>query len=253
MRILLLIFITLQFCSFAQDKVFMKNGKRLNGIVVSVANEVVYFKLSDTSKIEKIKKEDILLIDAARGTRYIFGSDRSAEATATAPKVKYKKNSIGMQPADLLFGRATFVYERLSKNGKVGCAFPVSLAFFPPWFIFEEDPSGTFEKVEGLKIISGIDLNFYLTDNEHSRFFIGPRIRFGTDPFISSALGFQVQGYTIQTQIGWRFGQTDRQLSQHLSLGFGIGKILDIPAGLRVHPEQVFGWYSLNYRVGINW
>jgi hypothetical protein len=52
-----------------------------------------------------------------------------------------------------------------------------------------------------------------------------------------------IKGYTFQTQIGWRFGNPNNLLCQHLSLGFGVVKVLTIPNSSVIAPKSFFAWY----------
>ncbi len=248
MRFLFFIFLIPCFGGLAQDKVFLKNGKSLNGIVVSVSNEIVYFRLNDTSALQQFKKEDVLLIDAARGNRYIFGKESARKEKGSLAPQNIKRNSLGMQPVDIFTGRITFVYERLNSSGNIGVAFPLSLTFDPVGGLIKQDSSLFIERIPGVKFITGLDVLFYIVEKENSRLFIGPRIRYGTDMFLGN-----LEGYTIQTQIGYRFGKTDRKFSQHLSAGFGVAGILTPPAGAMVQSGQFFSWFSINYRLAFNW
>jgi hypothetical protein len=247
MRHLLFIFILVSVTASAQDNVFLKNGKKLSGNVVSVSNEIVYFRLYDTSALQQLKKADVLMIDASRGRRYIFGK-QSAPKEKTISTTIFTRNSFGMQPIDIFTGRITFVYERLNKAGNIGFALPFSLTFDPVGTLIRQDSSQQTERIPGVKFITGLDVNFYLVDKEYSRLFAGPRIRYGTDMFLGN-----VEAYTIQSQVGYRFGEPANKFSQHLSVGVGVAGILTPPAGATVPNGQFFSWFSFNYRLGFNW
>jgi len=248
MRIVIIILLFFTFSCFGQDKIFLKNGKTLNGIVVSVSSEIVYFKLTDTSATQKLKKTDILLIVAARGTRYIFGEDSSPKLRNASEPTGFKRNSVGMQPFGIFSGRITFIYERLNKTGTIGVAIPLILTFDPTGSVLKLDSARTTERIPGMKLITGLDVNFYVVKKQYSQLFVGPRIRYGTDMLLGN-----IEGYSIQTQIGYRFGKPEKLFSQHLSVGFGVAGILTPPAGAVVPAGQFYSWFSLNYRLAFNW
>jgi hypothetical protein len=150
-----------------------------------------------------------------------------------------------------MFGRATIVYERFTKDNKVGFVFPLSLTFDPIGTLYNsriDTSMNSVKRIKGVNFIGGMDVNFYIGKNEHTKFFVGPRIRYGTDMFLRG-----IEAYSIQTQFGWKIGNPAKASIQHLSFGFGLVRILSSPAGALISPKQSYGWYSLNYRVGIKW
>lgn len=236
----------------AQDKLFFSNGLVKTGIVVSIAKEVVYFRSTDTSAMQEINKKELVMVENYRGVRYLFSTKEKASlSNSTAVTSVQKRNFLGMQPMAILVGRFTVVYERLNKTGSIGLVIPFSLTFDPFGSLYRsriDTSRNVSRRISGINYITGVDLNFYLGKTEHFKFFLGPRIRYGTDQFLRGA-----EGYSIQTQFGWQFGKPDSKLIQHFSMGFGFVRILSSPLGLLIDPKQSYGWYSINYRVSIPW
>ncbi|MDO9000825.1 MAG: hypothetical protein Q7W45_13740 [Bacteroidota bacterium] len=235
----------------AQDKLFYKNGNVKKGYVVSVTKEVVFFKNSDTSiQTQQIPKTDLLLLENYKGDVFIFANDKKTESEKPETKL-YKRNALGVQPFAVLFGRVTLVYERFTKDNKIGFVFPLSLTFDPMGSLYNsriDTNRNSVKRLKGVNFIGGLDVNFYVGRRESSKFFVGPRIRYGTDMFLRG-----IEAYSLQTQLGWKYSNPKKSMIQHLSFGFGFVRILSSPAGPLISPKQSYGWYSINYRVGIKW
>jgi hypothetical protein len=208
----------------------------------------VFFRKNDTSATEQLKKSDLIMVQDVTGKRYIFSDKKKAESLDRDPG---KRNIIGAQPFGLLWGRATFVYERLNQKRNIGLVIPFSLTFDPFGSIYKENIDSTansIKRIPGIKFIAGIDLNFYIGESKFATFFIGPRFRYGTDLFLRN-----IEAYSYQTQVGWRFGSPSAIFVQHISAGAGFVNILSSPAGNLINPNQSYLWISINYRAGVKW
>jgi hypothetical protein len=249
MKNLLLLVIAFHFSGLAQDKLFLRNGSVITGDLISIGKEILYFKKIDTSGTLRINRSDAILLSDDNGKSYVFAAELK-EKNKTNNNPSLKRNFLGAQPLGLLFGRATFVYERLNKNGNVGLVLPFSLTFDPFGKIYNSrlDTTTGRGRIPGIKFIAGIDINFYPGSGEPVRFFFGPRVRYGTDLFLRS-----IEAYTYQTQLGWRFTGNEIPVVHHLSVGFGFVRIVSAPTGNLINPRQSFGWLSLNYRVSLRW
>jgi len=252
MKWLVIICVILTLGLRSQDKVFFANGTVQNGWVVSIAKEFVYFKTTDTSRTQQLKKSDVLMIETYKGERYIFEKkpERKNDPPVNNEPENKIRNFLGAQPLAVFLGRVTLVYERTSKNGKIGLVLPFSLTF-NPFNVFYESvadstPNAT-PPVTGLNYILGADLNFYFGKMSKRQFFIGPRFRYGTDQMLEGT-----EGYSLQSQFGWRFNSVNR-LTRHLSLGFGFVKVLSATPGTGIDPKQSYVWYSINYRFSFRW
>ncbi len=233
----------------AQDRLFFNNGTVRSGTVVSVGKDVLYFKNTDTAAAQLIKKSDLLLFENYRGVRYLFGRDDSPGARMPGDRAGTAKrkhqNSLSVQPFGLFMGRATLRYEHISDDGKIGIAIPLSLSF-NPYPQLQKVDTVIFTPKAGVNVIGGVDLNFYVGMDNGSQLFIGPRFRFGTDVLL-----FDTEGYSLQTQVGWKFEDEQGRLVQHLSVGFGFLKILSSSA--LIVNQRTFGCYSVNYAIGLKW
>lgn len=251
-KLYIFIFLFFALCLGAQDKLFFKNGKIQKGYIVSISTDVIYYKNSDTSlQTFQIPKSEIILVENYKGDVFIYSQKKTNHAKDTLQAAAFKQNAIGMQPFGIFFGRVIFVYERFTKNNSVGFVFPLSLTFDPSGKLYSSgiDTSNNAPKrLSGINFIGGLDVNFYIGKNETSKFFVGPRIRYGTDMFMEG-----IEAYSAQTQFGWKYGKDDKPFIQHLSFGFGVVRILSSPAGARINSKQSYPWFSMNYRLGIKW
>ncbi len=251
MRYTLLILLFTSFFLRAQDKVFFKDGSFKKGVIISMGNDFIFFKTSDTSLTsQKIARTDLLLVERYNGKIFIFAASEKPTADTSLKNKLFYRNSFGLLPLNFLTGRITVLYERLNKTGRIGVVIPLSLAFDPvgPIYTLKND-SNNFAAghKKGINFIGGADLNFYLGKGDFEGFFIGPRVRYGTDMFLG------IEGYSVQTQFGWRSGQGDEKVSQHVSVGIGFVRILASSAGSLIDPKQSYGWFSINYRLSVNW
>lgn len=233
----------------AQDKLFFKNNTSRKGIILSVTKDYILFKSSDTSNLEKIKTSDLILMEDYRGTRYLFGKQDKNAVTEQHNNSVSKRNSIGVQPLSIFFGRATFVYERLSKDGKIGFALPLIVTFSPNYLNPDDaDSSQINQPSAGLNFISGLDLNFYFGNGGKFSYFAGPRLRYGTDVALSN-----IEGITLQTQLGIKIQPTNKKIVQHLAIGYGFARILSSPLAPAITSRQNYPWCSVTYRISFMW
>jgi hypothetical protein len=228
-----------------QDKMFFRDGTVRTVTVVSVNDDQVYFREADQNGVQKIRKELLLMIEHQDSRTHVFAKPAPQSTLA----VTGRRNMMGIQPFGLITGRATVAYERLSADERIGVVLPFTLTFNPRYGTYETvlDSSLTAGRNE-VGFITGIDVNFYLGKKKRSRFFLGPRFRYGTDVFLQ-----KIEGYTLQTQLGWRFGPDEGRLAQHLTFGFGFVKVLSTILGPFPFPARSFGWFSAGYRVSFRW
>lgn len=247
-----ILFFLISFALNAQDKLIFKNGEIKKGFIVSIGQDVVFFKNNDTALTTKqIPKSDLILLENYKGDVFIFSETKKDQDLKKTESPVFKRNAIGLQPLAIFFGRATIVYERFTKDNKIGFVFPLSLTFDPIGTLYNSrlDTSiNSVKRIKGVNFIGGMDVNFYIGKNENTKFFVGPRIRYGTDMFLRG-----IEAYSVQTQFGWKIGDPNKTSIQHLSFGFGLVRILSSPAGALISPKQSYAWYSVNYRVGIKW
>jgi hypothetical protein len=250
MRKFLVIFILLSSVLTAQDKLIFRDGTSKKGIITTVTKEYVYFKKTDTSSIEKIRKSKLIFMEDYHGTRYVFSLNDTLSNTKRKNQdngLKYR-NSLSMQPLALLFGRLNLTYERLSKDGKVGVVIPLILTYDPSFGnIYTADTTLKSVHIKGVSYITGVDINYYFGKKDGLKLFLGPRIRYGTDMAF-----FNTEAYSVQTQIGIKVGRAESRVVQHLSVGYGFVRIISSNS-LRYDAKQSHLWFSLNYRFGVKW
>ena len=250
MKYILIILLFYTSSNFAQDKVIYNDGKIVYGKIISIGSNVVYFKNSDSSEVQQIEKSNLIFAEISKSKRYVFKDSINSKNISTF-KLKEKKHFIGIQPLGVFVGRINLIYERLSANQKVGFVLPISITFDPNSIFYKIGRDSTRNNIiqsnKKIGIITGFDVNFYLGQKATRCFFIGPRFRYGNNLFIEN---FNL--LTFQTQIGWRFQKPVSPFVQHLSFGFGLAKIsIALPRPFNTNP--IFSWFSLNYRLGINW
>lgn len=247
---LIILFICLVFLCKAQDKIYYADGSTRSGVLVSVGQEFVFFKINDTSAIEKISKSELVLAVDKAGTRYLIAKPLHAEVKSyklQTPAYPHP-NLLGVQPLDIFVGRIGLYYERLSLDDKLGVVIPFSLSFNPFGSLYKSARSPALSARGVYNYIGGLDLNVYPMEGEFTKLFFGPRLRYGTDVMLN-----QSEALSVQTQFGLRIGNKDSRFIQHASFGIGFVKVIS-SKGLAITNKQEFrGWYSLNYRASFAW
>lgn len=265
---ILLILATFVFTSnmLAQDKLVLKNGNKVHCKIVSLNIHTISYKDSvNGENIITIPKNEVLMAEYSKsGSVYIFGDEESAKTQTVTnlgmtyaermQKIREKEkalpnNIIGIQFPDLLMGKLTLTYERLFLDKQLGIVIPFSLTYDMKAIVY---PGVKDTTANGLKIrrnvgfMTGIDINYYFeTRSPRTKFFVGPRFRYGTDVFM-----FNITGYTVQFQNGFLFSGASGKTTGTLALGFGFVKILSSPAGGGLSKNQGFPWMSITYRLG---
>lgn len=238
--------------SKAQDKIIFTDGKSVKGIVISFANDFVFFKKNDTSvSTIKFPKKDVLLIEKYDGSVYLFARNDVKAKDTLRQIFPQRKNYAYFQPYGVFLGRVATSYERLSKDGKIGYVIPLILTFDPVGSLYKENNDSTgFDRKHyaGINFISGADINFYIGQKERIKFYIGPRLRYGVDMFLENT-----EGYSLQSQFGWKSDKPNSRFVQHLAFGFGFVRVLSISGTNRISPKQSFGWGSVTYKLGFKW
>lgn len=251
MQKLVIIFLFLSLYTKAQDKLFFTDGTVQKGILMSVTKDIIYFKATDTSEVQAIRKSNLLLAEDYKGVRYVFSKQPTVKESIVSEKKALKRNSIGTQPFGIFTGRATLAYERFTADDRIGFVIPVSLTFDPIGVLYNsqiDSSANSSKRITGVNFITGMDVNFYLGRDNGIKFYLGPRFRYGTDLFLRG-----IEAYSFQTQFGLRLGESTGGFVQHISIGFGFVRILESPSGSLINPKQSYAWYSINYRLGIRW
>ena len=109
------------------------------------------------------------------------------------------------------------------------------------------DSGQRLEHLPGLGFIAGLDVNYYLEKGSDLRFYMGPRIRYGVDKLLR-----ELEGFSFQYQLGYSLWVKSRAV-HHFSVGYGFVKVLNAPQSYTRNPDQLLGWFSINYRINLRW
>jgi hypothetical protein len=262
----ILLFLLFAFCfSKAQDKLFLKNGQKKTCRIIAFNVATVDFKdTARNAELQSIGRSDILMAEKD-GEVIIFGTELSPNISAAERKntrienkkaairekeQTFKNGIIGWQPLDLLWGRLTLTYERLLLDKKIGVMVPFILSFDPRVLVPEGNSNDTVVNTStpvrrNTAIITGLDLNYYYETRSHSKFFFGPRFRYGTDVNLAN-----ITGYTIQFQNGFLLCDARGKMATTFALGFGFARITSTPFSSPFNPRQSFPWMSFTLRLG---
>lgn len=251
----------------AQDKLILKEGKKINCKILSINLSTIDYKDTTIStNVFTIDKTEILMAELKSGEVYVFGNE-SGSKTFSQVKTKadkdndrraairekergFKDNIIGFQPIDIVWGRLTFTYERLFMDKRMGVAIPFSLSYDPRVLIpgsSNDTIVNTREKVRhNTGFITGIDLNYYQESKSHTKFFFGPRFRYGQDVNLAN-----ITAYTIQFQQGFLLCDSKGKMATTFALGFGFARIISTPFSSGYNEKQSYPWMSFTLRLGI--
>ncbi len=243
-------------CQFmwAQDKLILKTGKIKTVRIVSITDQlVIYLDSSNTESTSHIKKDELSLIERKDGSILLVDVKKGdaikkweVETDSVMKAWRKKENLlgnhlIGIQPLSLIWGRATFNYEYLFSDKKVGIMIPLILTFNP----YKNStntfgtPSTTYINQKEPDFIYGLDLNFYFSKRPVTKFFVGPRVRYGNDVLS------RIKGLTGQFQFGWLFSGEKSRFPQHFSFGMGFVSL----ENRAISRDKYFAWGSINYRI----
>lgn len=266
-RIHILLFLSLLACvnTFAQDRLILKDGRKINCRVISVNLTTIDYKDSTSTLLITLDKTEILMAELKSGEKYIFGNETAK--TISPPKTKFEKdldrkaairekektfknNIYGFQPIDIVWGRLTFTYEHLFMDKRMGVVVPFSLTYDPRVLIpnsSNDSLVNTREKVRrNVGFITGLDLNYYYESKSHTKFFFGPRFRYGTDVNLAN-----ISAYTVQFQQGFLLCDSKGKMATTFAFGFGFARIISTPFSSGFNPKQSYPWVSFTLRLGI--
>lgn len=261
----------------AQDKVIFKDGRKLHCKILAInPNTITYKDSANADKMITVAKNDVLMAEYKSGSVYIFGNTTSTPSNSIVNKPRDRKaeirerektfanNIIGIQIPDLAFGRLTLSYERLFFDKQIGVAVPLSMSFDRRILSLASantsSSSSTSSSSNGtttstssqsdkirtnLGFITGFDVNYYFESRSHTRFFIGPRVRYGTDVTMQN-----ITAYSVQCQNGILIGSRSGKLASTLAIGFGFVRIIASPFGNGINPNQSYPWASFTFRLG---
>lgn len=178
---------------------------------------------------------------------------------------------MGFYPTQLLLGRFTMSYERLFANKSIGINIPFSITFNPGNALrylatgstsVSPSPTNTTntnsnnnnsssnnnrnnneQPPSGVGFIGGFDINYYYDIEPETKYYFGPRIRYGTDILLGS-----IEGLTFQIQNGIMLTSGKNFAT---NVGFGVG-FFKLSAKYANYPgyssKQVYPWMSITWR-----
>jgi hypothetical protein len=259
--ILILIFFSAFGFFKAQDKLIFKTGKKVNCKVLSIDASTVSY--SDSVSTQKTAAKKDLIMAEKNGAVFIFGASENSfptystssdkpfdynESRAKARKEKEKtfsNNIIGIQIPDLVFGRLTMTYERLFNEKQIGITIPASLSY-DPRILFSglQDTASVRQNPirTNVGFITGLDINYYFARKSYSKFFVGPRLRYGTDVYLQN-----LTGYSVQLQNGFLACSSNGKMASTFAFGVGFVRVTSFNG---IDPRQSFPWMSVTIRIG---
>lgn len=278
--IITLLLSLMQVC-YAQDKLFLRNDSIIVCKISSVSGSTISYRLLDSKTgLNQISKTKVLLAEYQTGEIFIFGLGtvyqvadslvhiESNEERKNRKLLEFKKreasysnNLIGFYPTQLLLGRLTMSYERLIANKTIGINVPLSITFNPgnAWRYLttgsttssasstsstSSSNNASDPPPSGVGFIGGLDVNYYYDIEAETKYYFGPRIRYGTDILLGS-----IEGLTFQLQNGFML-TSGKHFATNIGFGVGFFKLSEKYANYPGYdPKQVYPWASFTWRI----
>ena len=266
------IYISFIFCcfciqtTFAQDKLFLRNNTTLLCKIASINEKTVSYRDSvGATQITTIPKESIIMAEYKSGEIYVFGKEETTSTasakvlneTSTERKARkmqeWKKeeetlgnNIIGLYPAVIPLGRFCVSYERLLANKSIGIKIPFALTYDTK-ALLSSGSNNAGSTATGAGFITGLDINFYTDIKPRTKYYFGPRVRYGKDAFM------ELEGLTAQLQNGIMFSG-GKNFTNTIGIGMGISKIATIygtTVSNNLFEKQIYPSFSITWRLGI--
>jgi hypothetical protein len=256
--ILLFVFIITLSKLNAQDQLFLRDGKIISCKIVALSERTISYRdTTESMSLITISKQKVLMAEYKTGSVYTFSSFNEGNSTPINNQKPLKKaisedelmpTSIVASNIPALFvGRFTLSYEHLFYNKTIGVKVPLIITSN---FILKKSNDRL-----NYGFISGIDINFYnevevdLPYFDDLKYFIGPRIRYGTEAALDG-----IEGFTFQIQNGFLLCSEDTKLVNSLAFGLGFFKSSSYNTSLGAYEaEKIYPWASITWSIGIGW
>lgn len=181
-------------------------------------------------------------------------------------ELTYPNNFVGFYPTQLLLGRFTLSYERLFANKSIGINIPLSITYNPGNALRYLATGSTSVSTNttstnttnnnnsnnrnnnepppsGIGFIGGFDINYYYDIEPETKYYFGPRIRYGTDILLGS-----IEGLTFQIQNGIML-TSGKNFATNVGFGVGFFKLSAKYANFPGYSsKQVYPWMSITWR-----
>ena len=271
--VIIIIVVSYKF-SYAQDNLFLRNDSIINCKIVSIFGSTINYKLLNQKELLRIPKSKVILVEYQNGKIYFFSSGIDEEETDSLPYIEtdaarkareleefknkeltYPNNFVGFYPTQLLLGRFTMSYERLFSNKSIGVNVPLSITFNPGnalRFMATGSTSSSNTNTtssnnepppSGIGFIGGLDINYYYDLEPETKYYFGPRIRYGTDILLGS-----IEGMTFQIQNGIML-TSGKNFATNVGFGVGFFKLSAKYANFPGYSsKQVYPWMSITWR-----
>lgn len=231
-KLLLFFLLVIPVSVFSQDKLFKKDGSKLEVKITEVGINTVKYKLFTNPEGPDyvLLKTDVLLIEYANGSTEVFkdsGYDAPPKEFTYQSSKEIARNIITVNMVQLLYSNFTLAYERRSQNGSLGVRFPVSIGLSENRETYEYAGSLSINKIYSI----GVDFNFYPSPNKKLAYYIGPSIYYGSNRYYYytnypgyGTVGVKSNNYSFMINNGLMF-QPVANFAFSTSLGIGMSKV----------------------------
>jgi len=157
----------------AQDLLYFASGNMLKTTNTTISTDSVSFQIFNSSQQQySINKNELVKMISESGDIIKF-SGKHVESGIS----DFSKNIISFNTLAIPAGRFTMSYQMLSKNGKMGIEFPVSIGLLNEAYT---DPLPEVFDIELYSIFySGITVNWYPMGQRKVNYVLGPSLRIG--------------------------------------------------------------------------
>ena len=160
--------------SVAQDKIYLKNGEKIEAKIIKVTEVTIEYKKfnNQNGPIFEISVDKIQLIVYENGESQILQNSKSDDNKDDKSQTDFGRNRINLDIIAIgVNGPTSISYEILNKSGSRGLEIPINLHF---------DKNG----VNGYT--TGLNLKYYVSKNGKG-FYFGPSLGLGVFSWIQSS------------------------------------------------------------------
>lgn len=157
----------------AQDLLYFASGNILKTTNTTISTDSVSFQIFNSSQQKySINKNELVKMITENGDIIKFSGKYNESGSSS-----FNKNIVSFNTLGIPMGRFTMSYQMLSKDGKVGVEFPVSVGLFNDTYT---DPFPEIFDIELYSMFySGVTVNWYPLGQRKVNYILGPSLRIG--------------------------------------------------------------------------
>lgn len=226
-----------------EDKLFLSDNTVFKCRFISFENNYVYYKLNDTSFVNKISRDKVVKIQTEKKSILLASYKNKDSITAQ----NFFTRRMYLNPFSFFSGNISIAYEQYFNGNNCSLFIPFTLLYDHTKQLQRD--TLTFHPLNRNKIDFklAIALNLYLGNKENRKFYIGPRLQYG-----SYLIWQDIQGWAIQAQTGWKIRSPLKRFNHNICVSYGFGKPINTD-NFNVPKNRTYGVIGFDYYIGFGW